>query len=103
MALFTATSGKAGRSPRFSDAAIQFCLTLKNLFGLPLRQTTGLVESILQLRDRFDAARDAAGIPKAEFQFRDLRATAKTALAEAVGIREAQALLGHTTERMTAH
>lgn len=55
------------------------------------------------LRDRFDAAREAAGIPKAEFQFRDLRATAATALDEAVGIREAQALLGHTTEGMTAH
>lgn len=32
------------------------------------------------LRDRFDAARDAAGIPKAQFQFRDLRATAATTL-----------------------
>ena len=40
---------KRGRSPKFSDAAIQFCLTLKNLFGLALRQTTGLVESVLQL------------------------------------------------------
>lgn len=33
----------------FSDAAIQFCFTLKNLFGLALRQTTGLVESVLHL------------------------------------------------------
>ncbi len=40
---------KRGRSPKFSDAAIQLCLTLKNLFGLALRQTTGLVESGLQL------------------------------------------------------
>ena len=30
-------------------AAIQFCLTLKNLFGLALRQATELVESVLQL------------------------------------------------------
>ena len=49
MAWFAAASGKRGRSPKFSDAAIQFCLTLKNLFGLALRQTTGLVESVLHL------------------------------------------------------
>jgi len=49
MTWFTAASGKRGPSPKSSDAAIQFCLTLKNLFGLALRQTTGLVESVLQL------------------------------------------------------
>ena len=49
MTWFAAPSGKRGRSLKFSDAAIQFCLTLKNLFGLALRQTTGLVESVLQL------------------------------------------------------
>ena len=42
-------SGKRGRSATFSDAAIQACLTLKALFGLPLRQTTGLVASLLKL------------------------------------------------------
>jgi hypothetical protein len=31
----------------FSDAAIQFCLTIKVLFKLPLRQTTGMVASLL--------------------------------------------------------
>lgn len=30
-------SGKRGRSLLFTDAAIQFCLTIKNLFGLALR------------------------------------------------------------------
>jgi integrase len=54
------------------------------------------------LRNRFDAAREAAGIPKAEFQFRDLRATAATELDDVSGIKDAQALLGHTTEAMTA-
>lgn len=49
IAWFAAASGKRGLSPKFSDAAIQFCLTLKNLFGLALRQTTGLVQSVLQL------------------------------------------------------
>ena len=42
-------NGRRGRQQRFSDAAIQACLTLKVLFGLPLRQTTGFVQSLLQL------------------------------------------------------
>lgn len=42
-------SGKRGRQCQFSDAAIQTCLTIKVLFGLPLRQTTGFVESLLKL------------------------------------------------------
>jgi hypothetical protein len=42
-------TGKRGRQPRYSDAAIQACLTLKVLFGMPLRQTTGFVESLLKL------------------------------------------------------
>lgn len=41
--------GRLGRPPVFSDAAIQFCLMVKVLFGLPLRQTTGMVGSILQM------------------------------------------------------
>jgi integrase len=54
------------------------------------------------LRNRFDDARDAAGIDKALFQFRDLRAKAATETDEASGTRSAQALLGHTTESMTS-
>lgn len=42
-------NGKRGRQQSFSDAAIQACLTLKVLFGMPLRQTTGFVQSLLQL------------------------------------------------------
>ncbi|APG47606.1 transposase, IS4 family [Phaeobacter porticola] len=42
-------SGKRGRQQQFSDAAIQTCLTLKMLFGMPLRQTTGFGESLLRL------------------------------------------------------
>ena len=41
--------GKRGRLATFADAAIQACLTLRALFGLPLRQTTGLVASLLEL------------------------------------------------------
>ena len=32
------SNGKQGRAATFTDAAIQACLTLKALFGLPLRQ-----------------------------------------------------------------
>lgn len=38
-------SGKRSRQQTFSDAAIQACLTIKVLFGLPLWQTTGFVAS----------------------------------------------------------
>jgi hypothetical protein len=41
--------GKRGRQQQFSDAAIQTFLTLKVLFGMPLRQTTGFVQSLLRL------------------------------------------------------
>jgi hypothetical protein len=46
---YAAPTGKQGRNPNFSDETIQFCLTLKVLFQLPLRQTIGLVGSILKL------------------------------------------------------
>ena len=49
MAWFAAKSGKRGRSQTFSDASIQFCLSIKCLFGLPLRQSIGMVESLLKL------------------------------------------------------
>jgi len=42
-------TGKRGRQPTFSDAAIQFCLSIKCLFGLALRQSLGMVESLLSL------------------------------------------------------
>ncbi|UOA15884.1 IS5 family transposase [Sulfitobacter dubius] len=42
-------TGKRGRQPIYSDAAIQTCLTMKVLFGMALRQTTGFVESLLRL------------------------------------------------------
>jgi hypothetical protein len=47
-----APSGKRSRSATFTDAAIQACLTLKALFGLPLRQATGLVASLLDMLER---------------------------------------------------
>jgi Transposase DDE domain len=42
-------SGRPGRSETYSDAAIQFCLSIKVLFGLALRQAIGMVASLLKL------------------------------------------------------
>lgn len=49
MAWFAVPDGRPGRPLRFSDSAIGFCLTLKGLFQLPLRQVTGLVASLLRM------------------------------------------------------
>jgi hypothetical protein len=49
MAWHAPHDGRPGRPPVFSNAAIQFCLSIKVLFKLPLRQTTGMVASLLQL------------------------------------------------------
>ena len=43
--------GLPGRPPVFSNAAIQFCLSIKVLFKLPLRQTAGMVASLLRLAE----------------------------------------------------
>jgi hypothetical protein len=49
MAWEVAPTGKRGRQPDYSASAIQTCLTMKVLFGMALRQTTGFVESLLRL------------------------------------------------------
>ena len=41
-----APSGHRGRQQTYSIAAIQACLTIKVLLGLPLRQITGFVKSL---------------------------------------------------------
>ena len=40
-------SGKHERTPLFSGAAIQFCLTFSALFGLALHEAMGMVERLL--------------------------------------------------------
>ena len=47
--LLSALCGPPRRPARFSDNAIELCLTLKAMFKLPLRQATGLVASLLKL------------------------------------------------------
>ena len=41
--------GSPGRPAVFADAAIQFCLTIKVLFKLRLRQTSGMEASLLKM------------------------------------------------------
>lgn len=49
MTLLAPLDGSPGRPAVFSEAAIQFCLTIKVLFTLPLRQTTGMVARLLKM------------------------------------------------------
>ena len=49
MPWYAPASGKRGRQQTFTDAAIQFCLSIKCLFGLALRQSLGLIQSLLRL------------------------------------------------------
>ena len=49
MAWLAPAEGRPGRPSVFSEAAIQFCLSVKVLFKLPLRQTAGMVASLLRL------------------------------------------------------
>jgi hypothetical protein len=42
-------SGKRGRRPKYSETAIQFCLTIKGLFNLALHQAMGMAQSVLEL------------------------------------------------------
>jgi Transposase DDE domain len=49
MQWYAPASGKPGRQRVFCDAAIKFCLSIKCLFGLALRQSLGLLESLLRM------------------------------------------------------
>jgi integrase len=76
------------------ESRVRVMALLVNEEGQPLTK--------YMLRSRFDDARARAGVKKDLFQFRDLRAKAATEVDEASGTRAAQALLGHSTEGMTA-
>ena len=47
----TLLAPRDGSPAVFSDAAIQFCLSIKGPFKLPLRRTTGMVASLLKVAD----------------------------------------------------
>ncbi|WP_171334563.1 transposase, partial [Acinetobacter stercoris] len=49
MQWYAMPTGKKGCQPTYSDTAIQFALTIRNLFQLALRQTQGFIQSLFQL------------------------------------------------------
>ena len=49
MEWYAPKNGRPGRPETFSDAALQFCLSIKVLFSLALRQAIGMVASLLRL------------------------------------------------------
>lgn len=49
MAWHAAKASKHGHPEVFSESAIQTCLTLKVLSGLPLQQTVGLFVSLIEM------------------------------------------------------
>ena len=51
MAWHALNEGHQERPPVFSNAAIQFCPSIKVLFKLPFRQTAGMVASLVHLAD----------------------------------------------------
>jgi len=54
----------------FSDAAIRFCLTIKVLFKLALRQTTGMVASLLKMANLDWAVPDHTTLCRRQKTFR---------------------------------
>ncbi|KWE65549.1 integrase [Burkholderia ubonensis] len=67
-----------------------------------LRDEEGFPLTKGKLRSRFDKAREKAGIEKAKFQFRDLRARGVTHKTIDEGLEAGQRLAGHSGPGMTA-
>lgn len=110
--VLTVVQGKTGKVVRIAVEGgladlVQRMLARKRLFSVqPLQllvDERGKPMTAPKLRARFEAARDAAGIPGAAFQFRDLRRKAGTKIRDDSGIEHAQDLLGHTSVKMTEH
>lgn len=57
-------TGKAGRPMEYTDELIEFILTIRELFHLPLRQTTGFVDFLFGLMGITDSSPDYTTISK---------------------------------------
>ncbi len=107
------TQAKTGKKLRISiegelHTLIQKILNRKSQYKIRsfylIVNETGQRFTYSMLRKHFDKAREKAGIKKADFQFRDLRAKAGTDKTESSGdIRQAQMQLGHSSVTMTEH
>ena len=111
--VITVTQNKTGAKLRISiegelSVLVQRITSRKS--GYKIRSFALIVDDAGQrltstaLRGHFDRAREAAGINKESFQFRDLRGKAATDKTESSGdIRQAQKQLGHSNIAMTEH
>lgn len=112
-AYFDFTQNKTGAGMRLTattqelDALIKRIAQRKSQFAVHCMQLlvdeSGKPMTKAKLRSRFEAARDAAGVDGAQFQFRDLRRKAGSDLRDQVGLEAAQDLLGHKSITMTEH
>jgi hypothetical protein len=69
-------NGKRGRVPKYSEAVVQFCLTIKGLFNLPLRQAMEMTQSLLELAKADWRSRLQHGQSAPEASFGDDRGAA---------------------------
>jgi hypothetical protein len=67
-------SGKRGRSVTFSDTAVEFCLAVKNLFGLPLRDAVPLARKLLLLAELNWSVPDFSTVSRRRKRLRDVTA-----------------------------
>lgn len=112
-AFFDFTQGKTGKGMRISATATGLDVLMKRIaerkskFAVHCMQLlvdeAGKPMTKAKLRSRFEAARDAAGVDGAQFQFRDLRRKAGADMRDQGGIEAAQDLLGHASITMTEH
>lgn len=112
-AFFEFTQGKTGKGMRITATASDLEALMKRIaerkskFAVHCMQLlvdeSGKPMTKAKLRSRFEAARDAAGVDGAAFQFRDLRRKGGSDLRDQVGLEAAQALLGHESVTMTEH
>lgn len=112
-AFFDFTQGKTGTGMRITatapdlEALMKRIAARKSKFPIHCMQLlvdeSGKPMTKAKLRSRFEAARDAAGVDGAQFQFRDLRRKAGADLRDQAGLEAAQDLLGHKSITMTEH
>lgn len=112
-AFFDFTQGKTGTGMRITatapdlEALMKRIAARKSQFPVHCMQLlvdeSGKPMTKAKLRSRFEAARDAAGVDGAQFQFRDLRRKAGADLRDQAGLEAAQDLLGHKSVTMTEH
>lgn len=112
-AYFDFVQGKTGTRLRITASATDVDDLIKRIAKrkkqFPVHCMQLLVDEVgkpmtkAKLRSRFEAARKAAGVDGATFQFRDLRRKAGTDLRDQKGLEAAQDLLGHKSIVMTEH